>query len=686
MSKQKQVEIQQASTHTQAKPVEQAVAMEETAVSPYPALQRAYADPSDITPNDTKVLQRTFGNQAMQRFAIQRKMTLGPVGDKYEQEADAVAKQVMQTINTPKAPPVQRQEEDDALQMKPSPSAMPLPTISTLQRQQEDDELQLKPSGLKPFQSNLPPFPFLQRQEEDDELQMKGGSTLEGGELSGDIERSVQSAKSGGQPLGDDVRGSMEQAFNADFSGVKIHTGGNADSLNRSISARAFTSGSDVFFRSGEYNPDSSGGKELLAHELTHTIQQGQSVQRSESAKHDDISVNSPVQSVSTTQRMADTIQRAVGLEIEIPIPVDNLSSDDVKQLQVLIAEAEVANQLKESKGREVSETKKKIDKEEKKHSWFKNSANLKQWGIDYDKLVLEMQKAGFDESGKRVEIGTIIGTKGRAQYGTAKQFNTFRVDVDHDDRVKGGDWPPREAGGDSLMEIVMDPAETKADFNASLDIISAFLSNVMSNTAQLTKRWAPGGYDKMAGIGPLDHPFFPMSSKKDRHNQQGSVQANVGIDLRKYNEMLQWYATDKVSLAPEDAGEGSKKMYHQIRVDMAKAAKLAREITAEFRDTIATSFEKESAGNFAGFQGWVTHMAMYLQRGATKGLRGNAKNVVPVLLKTPNDIVVHYGMTDTEKQFFNTYKDSIITLILKAVGRGDDVGKPLTNLLDFTE
>jgi len=276
MSEPKLTQVQDKNKTAQAqRAIEQQTEQPETAVSPYPAMQRAFADPSDITPNDAKILQRTFGNQAVQRFVVQRKMTVGPVGDKYEQEADAVAKQVMQTINTPKASPVQRQEEDDELQMKPFPSAIPLPTISILQRQQEEDDLQLKPSGLKPFQSNLPPFPFLQRQEEDDELQMKGGSMLEGGELSGNLESSVQSAKSGGQPLGGDVRGSMEQAFNADFSGVKVHTGGNADSLNRSISARAFTSGSDVFFRSGEYNPGSSSGKELLAHELTHTIQQG---------------------------------------------------------------------------------------------------------------------------------------------------------------------------------------------------------------------------------------------------------------------------------------------------------------------------------------------------------------------------------------------------------------------------
>src|SRR5207344_148493 len=66
----------------------------------------------------------------------------------------------------------------------------------------------------------------------------------------------------------------MGQALNADFSGVRVHTDAGADGLNQSLSARAFTTGRDIYFRQGEYNPGSSGGRELLAHELTHVVQQ----------------------------------------------------------------------------------------------------------------------------------------------------------------------------------------------------------------------------------------------------------------------------------------------------------------------------------------------------------------------------------------------------------------------------
>ena len=74
----------------------------------------------------------------------------------------------------------------------------------------------------------------------------------------------------------------MVSAMGADFSGVKVHTDAKSDKLNKSIQAKAFTTGRDVFFRQGEYNPGSQGGQELIAHELTHVVQQsGGAVQRS---------------------------------------------------------------------------------------------------------------------------------------------------------------------------------------------------------------------------------------------------------------------------------------------------------------------------------------------------------------------------------------------------------------------
>ncbi|HEY9667883.1 MAG TPA: DUF4157 domain-containing protein [Coleofasciculaceae cyanobacterium] len=206
---------------------------------------------------------------------IQTKLAIGEPGDKYEQEADRTAAEVVSRINAPggslsnpSQAAVQRQEmpqEEEQLQMKPQ--------ISLLQRQempQEEEEIQMKPE-----------ISLLQRQEkpqEEEEIQMKSGASQHRTATPG-LETSIQQAKGSGQPLSETIRQPMEQAFGVDFSGVKVHTDSQSDVLNRSINARAFTTGQDIFFRPGEYNPGSRGGQELIAHELTHVVQQNNGVQ-----------------------------------------------------------------------------------------------------------------------------------------------------------------------------------------------------------------------------------------------------------------------------------------------------------------------------------------------------------------------------------------------------------------------
>jgi len=88
--------------------------------------------------------------------------------------------------------------------------------------------------------------------------------------LSGQIE----SSSGRGRQLPDKTRAQMEQGIGADFSGVNIHTDEKAADMNRELGAQAFTHGQDIYFNNGKYNPDTSSGKRLLAHELTHVVQQ----------------------------------------------------------------------------------------------------------------------------------------------------------------------------------------------------------------------------------------------------------------------------------------------------------------------------------------------------------------------------------------------------------------------------
>ncbi|MEQ8677292.1 MAG: DUF4157 domain-containing protein [Aggregatilineales bacterium] len=236
----------------------------------------------DHTPTpqaDLRQLQRMVGNQTLQRMlaegavnlggnVLQAKMTVGEPDDQYEQEADSVAQQVM---TMPDAS-VQREmpEEEELLQAKP---------ISALQREglEEEEMLQgklLQREGLEEEELQAKPIDTLQREmpEEEEMLQGKSAGVPE---VTEDVEGKISSMKGGGQALPESTREFLEPRFGQDFSGVNIHTGNDAHQLNEAVQARAFTTGNDIFFRDGEYSPDSSAGRELLAHELTHVVQQG---------------------------------------------------------------------------------------------------------------------------------------------------------------------------------------------------------------------------------------------------------------------------------------------------------------------------------------------------------------------------------------------------------------------------
>ena len=136
----------------------------------------------------------------------------------------------------------------------------------------------------------------------------------------------IQASKTGGSPLPSGVRNFMEPRFAADFSGVKIHTGDRAAQLNKQVNARAFTTGNHIFFGKNKFKPHTDEGKELIAHELTHTIQQGAAVQQSPVSvgrSLDPLAAQRSEDAV-VTQRTTSKIHRFLGFDI--PSPLDWLA------------------------------------------------------------------------------------------------------------------------------------------------------------------------------------------------------------------------------------------------------------------------------------------------------------------------------------------------------------------------
>jgi hypothetical protein len=101
-----------------------------------------------------------------------------------------------------------------------------------------------------------------------------------GGVLPSESAGTISRLRGSGRPLEPQVRLRMEDGFGASFSGVRVHDGPEAAQLNRSVSALAFTTGRDVFFGAGTYRPDTAEGERVLAHELAHTLQPDQGLQR----------------------------------------------------------------------------------------------------------------------------------------------------------------------------------------------------------------------------------------------------------------------------------------------------------------------------------------------------------------------------------------------------------------------
>lgn len=201
----------------------------------------------------------------------QAKLTIGQPNDKYEQEADHVADQVM-TMPDPK---LQRQpeeeEEEETLQTMPLADQITPLVQRQPEEEEEEEEIQAK---LLPGQSNL----LIQRQSEENEeeelVQAKGLTTTNSG-ISPSVASGIQSLQGGGQELSEATDNFFGPRFGSDFSQVRVHTDTRAAHLARSINARAFTLGRDVVFGTGEYSPHTFAGKKLLAHELTHVVQQG---------------------------------------------------------------------------------------------------------------------------------------------------------------------------------------------------------------------------------------------------------------------------------------------------------------------------------------------------------------------------------------------------------------------------
>jgi outer membrane protein OmpA-like peptidoglycan-associated protein len=187
----------------------------------------------------SEIIGRAKGSAQTRSPAVQTKLTVSQPADAHEQEADRVANAVMRM---------------PAADVQEIPVVSSTRSISTVQRMCSkcDEEIATGPATQVQRSGHAAGAPLVE------------ASTT----------ANIQALRGGGQPLPARTRAFFEPRLGADFSDVRIHTGTRAAEAAKSISARAFTLGNDVAFDNGKYSPESGAGRTLLAHELTHVVQQ----------------------------------------------------------------------------------------------------------------------------------------------------------------------------------------------------------------------------------------------------------------------------------------------------------------------------------------------------------------------------------------------------------------------------
>lgn len=186
-------------------------------------------------------LHQTIGNQAVSRW-IQTKLKIDQPDDKYEQEADQIAEKIM----TMPSSTCTSCEEEERLQPKLADKISPF-----IQRQEIDEE-----------------------EEEEEVIQPKRNTDKET-KATPEIENHISRTRGLGSSLPSAPRAFMEERFGVDFSPVRIHADSEAARMARALNAEAFTYRRDIYFGEGRYRPETTEGKKLLAHELTHVVQEG---------------------------------------------------------------------------------------------------------------------------------------------------------------------------------------------------------------------------------------------------------------------------------------------------------------------------------------------------------------------------------------------------------------------------
>lgn len=457
---------------------------------------------------------------------VQAKLKVGSSNDKYEMEADKTADQVVdyskRTVIGPSCPITSKPPGPESIQRRiqqigkgydPSKKAKPM-TPEQIQRK------------ISQMGRNSPDF-----------SNYRGSQT----------ESKLNSTKGKGSKMDDSTKNEMESGFGRDFSDVNIHTGPDAVQMNQELGAKAFTNGNDVYFNKGEYNPKSDKGKHLLAHELTHTVQQGKNSGTNETIQRDikDKSANVAVsngqfeidmEATSAFDKKKDNKEKRTGERGFIyftPSPKSTVTND-VGLIQI----------VRTTTVKKVKEEGKKIEKEVNS-TWYKGEADR-----------MKMRTSATDQSYTTVKNDTLksIVKAETADHVTTKELYDLNAATlgkfDENEAIPEGTvlaMPGSEEGyfmDHKATSSLAEPRQTTADPDVSMLYKDYFpgVSNV--NGHKNSYQTLPASIGDWPGIGGkktnMSYKFETVARSIDQGFDYGTLfwgfDAKEGVVTNEYH------------------------------------------------------------------------------------------------------------------------------------------------------
>jgi len=217
--------------------------------------------------------QQDINNSDNGNTFFQTKLSVNEPGDSYEKEADSVANAVVN--KSPAVQPIQQNKISSVQRLATAPEEEKVGTNDERMERDKEKPFQLQKKGMDMGEDKS-------KEEDKKGTSMPIQTKSEGNTMtaSGQLSSKIKSSAGRGNKLAPKTLNEMNSSFGANFNNVHIHHDSEAGDMNNELNAQAFTHGKDIYFNQGKFNPENAEGKRLLAHELTHVVQQQDEIKR----------------------------------------------------------------------------------------------------------------------------------------------------------------------------------------------------------------------------------------------------------------------------------------------------------------------------------------------------------------------------------------------------------------------